>query len=65
MPKLVFAELNWLPGVSPRKVALLVSQLKTSDKDLYSVEGIPDLARINISMSLTDTRMELRSHTNH
>ncbi len=51
----VFAELNWLPGVSPRKVALLVSQLKTSDKDLYSVEGIPDLARINILMELLNT----------
>lgn len=51
----VFAELNWLPGVSPRKVALLVSQLKASDKDLYSVEGIPDLARINILMELLNT----------
>lgn len=48
----VLAELNWLPGVSPRKVALLVSQLKKSDKDLYSVDGIPDLARINILIEL-------------
>lgn len=51
----VFAELNWLPGVSPRKVALLVSQLKTNDKNLYSVDGIPDLARINILMELLNT----------
>jgi len=51
----VLAELNWLPGVSPRKVELLISRLKTNDKDLYSVEGIPDLARINILMELLNT----------
>lgn len=48
----VFAELNWFPGVSPRKVTILVTQLKSIDKDLYSIEGIPDLARINIFMEL-------------
>ncbi|WP_323586434.1 hypothetical protein [Aliarcobacter butzleri] len=48
----VLAELNWLPGVSPKKISLLISQLKTSDKSLYSIEGIPDLARINILMEL-------------
>ena len=48
----VLAELNWFPGVSPRKIELLISQLRTSYKDLYTIEGIPDLARINIFIEL-------------
>ncbi len=51
----VLAELNWLPGVSPNRISLLISQLKTSDKSLYYIEGIPDLARINILMELLNT----------
>lgn len=59
----VLAELNWLPGVSPKKVSLLISQLKTSDKSLYSIEGIPDLARINILMELLDN-VHIKFNTN-
>jgi hypothetical protein len=51
----VLAELNWFPGVSPRKIELLISQLRTSYKDLYTIEGIPDLARINIFIELLST----------
>ena len=51
----VLAELNWLPGISPNRISLLISQLKTSDKSLYYIEGIPDLARINILMELLNT----------
>lgn len=48
----ILAELNWFPGVSPRKVELLISQLKASDKDLYLINGIPILAKINIFIEL-------------
>lgn len=48
----ILAELNWFPGVSPRKVELLISQLKASDKDLYLIDGIPILAKINIFIEL-------------
>lgn len=50
----ILAELNWLPGVSPKKASSFISQLKSNDKGLYSIEGIPNLARINILMELLD-----------
>ena len=59
----VLAELNWLPGVSPNKISLLISKLKTCDKSLYSIEGIPDLARINILMELLDNE-HIKFNTN-
>lgn len=53
----ILAELDWFPGVSPRKVESIVSQIKSGDKNLYSLESIPDLARINILIELIDTEI--------
>lgn len=58
----VLAELNWLPGVSPNKIALIISKLKTGDQDLSSINWIPDLARINILMDMLNTEHKEFEH---
>jgi len=53
----IFSELDWFPGLSPRKVQLIISRINNSDKDLYIIDGIPDLVRINILNELLSSNI--------
>lgn len=42
------AEMSWLPGVSPRKAAQLVSSLHSDPMSLREESGLPTLAHLNL-----------------
>lgn len=44
----LLAEINWFPGVSPRKVNQLIEQLNIASKSIINTEGLSELPSINI-----------------
>jgi len=53
----VYSELDWFPGISPRKVQELVSQIESNDKELYLIDGISDLAKINLFNEMLNSKI--------
>lgn len=45
------AEIAWLPGLSPRRGALLLEILSTSPESIRDEPGIPALARLNLTIA--------------
>lgn len=44
----IFAELSWLPGVSPRRAKELLDKLNADPSSIENEENIPELAKINL-----------------
>lgn len=49
------AEMSWLPGVSPRKAAQLVSALHSDPLSIRKESGLPTLAHLNLLASAFET----------
>ncbi len=67
MPKnRLIAELNWFIGISPRKIEILLSNIRNISKEVIYTEGLPELAKINLlseileneKFSLSDDELE-------
>ncbi len=48
----LFAEMSWLPGVSPRKAAQLISILHSDPMSIRGESGLPTLAHLNLLASV-------------
>lgn len=49
--KRLFAEMAWMPGVNPKRVAELLSMLKSSPRDLRYVDRLNPITRANLLAS--------------
>ncbi len=57
MPRIrLIAELNWFPGVSPRKIETILSKIQNNAKDVIHTDGLPEIARINLLGAILDNK---------
>ncbi|MDO8607738.1 MAG: hypothetical protein Q7R40_14460 [Phaeospirillum sp.] len=52
------AELAWFPGLSPRKTQQLVQATEQNPASVFTAEGLPPLARVNLMISAVPALLE-------